>query len=75
MTDRYEPERWRLGMSILEHATVSIVGESCYNGFSINHGYTPRRSFNTSSVTTAQLAEVVATIVGDLYRNNRTLKT
>lgn len=63
------------GISVMEHAMTSIVGEAMFNGFSINHGYTPRRSYNTSNVTTAQLAEVVATLLGDLYRKSRTFKT
>lgn len=68
MTQRRQVEEWFSGLSILDHQTGSIVGEACYNGYSVSNGYTPRRSFNTSSVTTAQLAEVVATMIGQLFK-------
>lgn len=68
MTQRREKEEWFQGVSILDHAVGSIVGEACYNGMSVLNGYTPRRTFNTSSVTLPQLAEVVATIQGLVFK-------
>jgi len=42
------------------------------NGFTITNAFTERRSFNTSTVTTAQLAEVLATLISDMKRGGAT---
>lgn len=70
MTQRLEKEEFRYGVSILEHITAgqSFIGAAMHNGMSVNHGFTPRLTFNCTSVTLSQLAEVVATILANDHR-------
>jgi hypothetical protein len=54
-------------MSFVNVATSSVTGVSWHN-MSMTGGFTPRRTFNTASVTLSQLAEVVATICNDIFK-------
>lgn len=69
-------EKFTQGLSIMDHvmANQSYVGAALMNGMSINHGFTPRLSYNCSNVTTAQLAEFVATLAANLHKLNLRLK-
>lgn len=73
--ERREPVVLFNAQSRGNHDTTSIVGTAMFNGYSINHGFTPRRSYNTTTITTAQLAEVVATILNDITGQTPTYKT
>ena len=55
------------GTSYVNVATSSVSAISWHN-FSMTGGFTPRRAFNTASVTLPQLAEVVATICNDIFK-------
>lgn len=73
--ERREPVVQFAAQSRGNHDTTSIVGTAMFNGFSINHGFTPRRSYNTASVTLEQLSEIVATLINDITGNTPTYKT
>ena len=65
-TERRDVQNLWDGLSCMAVATSSVTALSWMN-FSMTSGFTPRRTFNTSTVTTAQLAEVVATALNDLF--------
>lgn len=76
MTQRFDKEEWGSALSILGHVTAgqSFVGAAMFNGMSINHGFTPRLSYNCTSVTLSQLAEFVATLAANLHKQTLRVK-
>lgn len=67
-TERRDPQVVFQGLSVGNMTVGSVVGQTMFNAWSINHGFTVRRNYNTTSVTTAQLAEVVATLIEQLFK-------
>lgn len=53
------------GVSILGHATGSLLRFECFNGWSATGGIVPRRTI-TAGMSLAQLVEVVETLVHDI---------